>query len=435
MQDLFGFPYFEVEFDKRGKVVDRAAVDELLRHAGGAGTTDLFVLSHGWNNDMGEARGLYSKLVKRLRFVLDSAAPDGLAGRRFAVMGVLWPSKKFADKDLIPGGAASVGAVGDSALKLELRNLRGAFDARGADARLKRAEALADQLESPAAQQEFVQIMRELLPQGAGSPEKQAEVPPRFYTRDAATLLRDLAKPERPLAGGKGGAAGGVGGAGRAAGLGSVFDKAKVGARNLLNFVTYYQMKERAGQVGSTGVDPVLREVRGAAPRIRLHLVGHSFGGRLVTAAANAADPGGVATLTLLQAAFSHHGFSSDFDGKGGRGLFCDVVATGKVGGPVLITHTANDKAVGLAYALASRMAGQQAAGVGDKNDPFGGIGRNGAQKSGALETFRLSPLKTRYRFQGGSLYNLLADDFIADHSDVADEEVAYAILSSVATT
>ena len=54
----------------------------------------------------------------------------------------------------------------------------------------------------------------------------------------------------------------------------------------MLNFATYYQMKERAGTVGAGGLNPLLRELRAAAPDLRIHLVGHSFGGRLVTAAA-----------------------------------------------------------------------------------------------------------------------------------------------------
>jgi len=49
------------------------------------------------------------------------------------------------------------------------------------------------------------------------------------------------------------------------------------------------------------------------------------------------------------------------------------------VAGPILITHTANDKAVGIAYALASRISGQTGAALGDATDVFGGIGRNGA--------------------------------------------------------
>ena len=51
------------------------------------------------------------------------------------------------------------------------------------------------------------------------------------------------------------------------------------------------------------------------------------------------------------------------------------------------MTHTHNDKAVGIAYPLASRFSGDQAAALGDKNDKFGGLGRNGAQKMETGET------------------------------------------------
>lgn len=44
-------------------------------------------------------------------------------------------------------------------------------------------------------------------------------------------------------------------------------------------------MKERAGLVGQVGLNPLLRSLQAALPAVRLHLAGHSFGGRLVTAA------------------------------------------------------------------------------------------------------------------------------------------------------
>ena len=52
--------------------------------------------------------------------------------------------------------------------------------------------------------------------------------------------------------------------------------------------------------------------------------------------------------MTLLQGAFSHNGFASKFDGSNDGG-FRQVVAQKKVRGPILITHTRNDKAVGIA--------------------------------------------------------------------------------------
>ena len=43
----------------------------------------------------------------------------------------------------------------------------------------------------------------------------------------------------------------------------------------------------------------------------RVHLVGHSFGGRLMTAATAAAE-GKISNLTLLEGAFSHNALSVD---------------------------------------------------------------------------------------------------------------------------
>jgi hypothetical protein len=51
-----------------------------------------------------------------------------------------------------------------------------------------------------------------------------------------------------------------------------------------------------------------------------------------------------------------------------------------EVRGPILITRTRNDKAVGIAYPIASRINGVTAAALGDANDKFGGLGCNGTQ-------------------------------------------------------
>jgi len=207
-------------------------------------------------------------------------------------------------------------------------------------------------------------------------------------------------------------------------------------AERLLNYATYYQMKERAGLVGRGGVYQVLRKVRETAPGVKIHLIGHSFGGRLVTAAA--LGPGGQppvqpATMTLLQAAFSHNGFAPQYDGKH-DGFFRSVVADKKVTGPVLISHTANDQAVGIAYALASRISGETGAALGDANDVYGGIGRNGAVKTSEAVFLELGDVGAQYDFAAGTLYNLHAD-VITEHNDICKDQVAYALLTAAATT
>ena len=203
-------------------------------------------------------------------------------------------------------------------------------------------------------------------------------------------------------------------------------------ARNLLNTTTYYTMRDRAGKVGGTGIAQLLEELHAAAPNARLNLAGHSFGARAVSAAANATSAP-VHAVALLQGAFSHYGFADDWDGKGADGLFRKVPA--RLSGPLVITHTKNDKAVGKAYAIASRLARQVAVDVGGPDDRYGGIGRNGALKTpeaGAAGV--LLPVGGVYAFAAGRVSNLRADDFVSGHSAVSGKEVAYALLTAVTT-
>jgi hypothetical protein len=168
---------------------------------------------------------------------------------------------------------------------------------------------------------------------------------------------------------------------GRVAGVRDMLKGARAAARRIANFATYYQIKAQADTVGRLGVAQILRRVREQLPTVKLHLVGHSFGGQLVTPAALALpDNTSGVTVSLLQAAISHNGLSGNFlDGQ--PGFYRDVIAKKRASGPIIITHTKNDRAVGIAYPLASRVTCQKCA-LGDANDPYGGMGRNGALRT-----------------------------------------------------
>jgi hypothetical protein len=436
---------FDVEFTKDGDVFKPAQVDALL--AGLSGVTDLLVLSHGWNNDLADARTLYDELVGNLERLLDArgaagspAAIQALEGRTYAVCQVFWPSKKFTDADLIPGGgAASATKAGDKALLKMLEALkRDPVRLGGKDAPSARVKAIDRAINavpklstSAAARKTFVDALRTTMPKGKGAREiddgsagfLKADPEKLFVALSAAVI----APGARTSAGG----AATLGEAGGAAGLGDLAEGFMAGARRIANFVTYYQMKERAGVVGSTGLAPLLRRCRKVNPNLRLHLVGHSFGARLVTAAA-AGLPKQTpnVTISLLQAAFSHNALSGDF-GKGKPGFYRAVLAEGRVSGPIIITHTKNDQAVGVAYPLASRIANQVAAALGDENDPYGGLGRNGAQHTTEAEGHNavMGGTKTVYSFAPGTISNLRADTVVKDHGDVRGEAIAYAVL------
>ena len=440
------YPYAELHFDASGKPADAKQLQALAHLVRNNKVTDLFVISHGWNNDEKEAHALYQELFNNIKA---QEANVDVGGRSFAVAGVIWPSKKFDAAEDSPK-AAALGA-GHARVAKQVDTLKALLADAGDGAKhgkeLDRAKALIPTLETSAdARREFSAIVLAHLPKTVGEEGGwyiDQKIAKPMVEDDR--LLKQLGSPPPKVASkGSGGAASmprkrapvaatfqG------AAGLGDLFKGVIAGASNLLNYVTYYQMKERAGKVGRAGVNEVLRTLRAQFPALRVHLVGHSFGCRVVTAAVTgqAAGDGALArSMSLLQGAFSHYAFSASFDATKKPGFFRNLVTEKRVSGPVIITYTRADKAVGLAYAVASRAAGQIAAAIGDKNDPFGGLGSNGAQQTTEAHDGKLPKAGSAFAqpLSAGSMTNLLADGLITSHGDVRNPNVAHAVLSAV---
>ena len=453
----FPYPFFPVEFTMQGAVFQPAEADALMKGIQ-SGVTDLFVLSHGWNNDMDDACRLYSGLMGQVAGQV--AVTPALKGRTYAICGILWPSKRFDDAELIPSGAASLNDdVKPDQLQSRVRALADLIQGKGwpmeapdsgVEGQLKSVmQSVGDWADDPAVRKDVVQKIRGLLPAGAADAEDASD---RFLAMNAEQLVTNLSRslnpPPQAAAAGNASSldpfsTGKVSGLGGAAGFRDVLGGMQSALWHYLNYTTYYTMKARAGDVGVNGVKPLLSRVRAAQPGIRLHLIGHSFGCRVVTAAVNALQAGDAArpnTLTLLEGAFSHYGFAAGYDGAR-DGAFRSVVAQKKVRGPILITHTRNDKAVGVAYPIASRIAGQVASALGDANDLYGGLGSNGAQSATTTPECAAGTLLNvggTYPFASGAtcgkLYNLKSDAYIGDHSDIVKPQVGYAIAVAMAT-
>jgi hypothetical protein len=124
----FAYPYFPVQFTRDGRVFQQSDVDALMSAAaaGPNAPSDLFFMCHGWNNNMDDATNLYEALADLIKAQVD--ANPTLGARKYAICGVLWPSKKFEDKDLIPSGAAALNdAVTVEQLKSRVRDLRSLY--------------------------------------------------------------------------------------------------------------------------------------------------------------------------------------------------------------------------------------------------------------------------------------------------------------------
>jgi len=424
-------PYLEVEFNKDGSI-HKPKISDVIELIEKKKLTDLFVISHGWNNDIKEARDLYASLMDLLATELQSSS---FQSRSFGILGVLWPSKKFTDEELIPGGGAASVAKKSEKQKLvdAIKSLKNSFDKTGSALILDDAKKAAQKLNTDPdqASKDFVAQMAKLIsgikgksvePEDKGAREFHKEGAKSLLIRLQDTTTKTVTSKNRGGAASVSPAAGGV-----SDGFQGLFE----GARNLLNYVTYYQMKERAGTVGKEGLAPVIKEIKKMYPHIRVHLIGHSFGGRLVTSAAANVGKGAIDTLVLLQAAFSHYGFAQNYS-NGGDGMFRAAIANQKIKGPVIITHTHNDTAVGKAYAIASRVGRQTGSFLGGPDDLYGGMGANGAQITPEANNDFILSNQSKYNFKAGKIYNLKADNCIKDHSDICKKEVANVVALAI---
>jgi hypothetical protein len=430
METIGPSKFLWLNFDKAGGLEDPGAERALLAAISDPQIQDLVVISHGWKNDQNAAWRLYSELWPNVCAKL-SRDPATIL-----VAGVTWPAKRYnpeADEQAVQATAADAGGVLSAADGSEPTDLDdAAFETVLAEAlellqpedpALLRTAAMAYVVSGDARSAEA--LFMEARVAADAAPDGDDELDPEAIAieqaaHDAAGALATL---------------GGVAPlkldieVGSALDLGediaSWFKGRKAAVMRLLEQLSYYQMKKRAGTVGAElglllgRIDP---------PRgIRLHLIGHSFGARLVTSAANSLNSEGRLTLfslTLLQGAFSHNALSQQ---RGGA--FHRVV--GRPEGPVAITHTHNDRACTFIYALASRLARDNTLAVGDRNDPYGSMGANGAQFVTAAAFDGSSGFNPRK----GVITNFKADAYIRDpedaHGDVRNAAVG-ALVASV---
>jgi hypothetical protein len=444
METISGFDFFRLHFDADGKLEQNQELGALKQ--GAAQATDAIFIAHGFRNDENDATGLYTRFLQNLRAQINGPFQATLGPRRFVVGGVYWPSKRFSEDVNFEGSAAGIEdeITGKEQVRAKLIDLRDTVACAEQKPRIDKAIALLDQVKgNTAAQDRFADDVLSLLD---GSELDANEGIDDIRAKSGSELLASLSTPIRnpvaPVNDGEGGVAGlgGVfvpGGDGGTEGLGAVAGSIFGRIGQFLNMTTWYTMKNRSGVVGENGVARAVRDLKAAVPAIRIHLVGHSLGGRLMAGCAKSLAENPMLrpdSLMLLEAAFSHFGFSPN-NGQGLRGYFRSVVESGVVKGPLIATFSAQDSVVGTVYAVASRLAGQTTEAVGDANDPFGGIGRNGAQKTAEAVVENLHPVGTPYHFVGGKILNLDGSGLIKDHGDVTNPNIAYAFASVVAAT
>ena len=438
-----GEPAWDLQFDQNGQLTAPAQGD-FLDEVATAGVTDLFAFSHGWGASADSARGLYDQMFPMIR-----NAAHGLAGiGKIGFAGIYWPSLWFPPTPATPPPAAGAPQASDGA---PVGLSAGTAALSGADI----ASALAPGFADPAQQATLTQI-GQLIDQGqaaAGSGEPDAAKQQRL--EQISQLIKSLMPPPAPDGEyedsgetallltddpvtdyqAAADAFGSAPSTGAQQDIGDWFGKAINGAKDALRVFSYNTMKARAGTVGQNGLGPLLAALHARSPAVRVHLIGHSFGARLVSftlSGVGTPADSPVASLLLLQGAFSHWSFAHAQDNPFGSPGALNAYAN-RVHGPLAATHTIYDWAVGVWYPKASFLAQQDAQAV--VADRWGGMGSDGFQAVKPAQDLAMPAQGgTSYGFTPGTFYridaasvinNTTGEPFSGAHSDIRKPPVA----------
>ena len=405
--------------------------------------TDVVLIAHGWNEGPDIAQSHYQDLVNPLELILSHNEAQW-RGHTAAYFGVIWPSSEYADDLTVINMRADAGdppgivAGGPTAQPLNDAVLqaraRGVAQFLGIDPDLLARQALQAAGDNSARDalvstlQKATAGRRQLLADVQTKAEYDAafsETGSNLFSVIGGELQRLIANAEaaltdNPLLGW----------------LKQLRGDANAKIAQILNIFAYNEMKIRAGVVGDGLAAHVLNPV--LADGKRVHLVGHSFGGRLMTAA-TAATEGKISNLTVLEGAFSHNALSVDPDGPI-NGAFKSVIDNAKVAGRIVAAHSDHDAALWIAYPLASRVlrdsvslrlgAGPLGQIFGGPTDRYGAMGANGPEHL---------PGVNHWIFNGTSLprlnpgvHALDCTSFVAGHSDVWKEGSAYIVAAGL---
>jgi hypothetical protein len=388
--------------------------------------SDIFIMSHGWKGDLPAAREQYNAWVGAMAtWEADRQRAHQRPGYRPLIVGLHWPSLPWGDEDFARLGAPfAIGALSPAEAWVEAYAQRIA-DTPPAREALRTLFAAAQR--DPAPQQlppdvraAYLVLNREA---GLGSDGEGASPGDDREPFDAEERYQ-LARQEAAVSFGIGGF------------LGTVLSP--------LQQLSFWKMKDRGRRFGESGGHDLLRGLLATRDGLRIHLMGHSFGCIVVSAAVagpvgGAGLPRPVQSLVLVQGALSLWSYCSDIPYEQGRaGYFRPIINGKRVAGPVVTTRSSFDSAVGRWYPLGAGVARQIDFAPGEL-PRYGGVGTFGLQGPGLdLVDLDLEGADQPYNFQGGRVFNLQCSGIIRNgggasgaHSDIAHPEVAHVVWSA----
>lgn len=424
LQDGHGYyliSYTEYGAERRDDP-DGLMSDVITKAVASGDYTDVLISSHGWKGDVPAAADQYDRWFGALLAVTHDM--NGVTQRRSnfkpLLVGLHWPSLPFGDEELGGGSFGPVKGAFPDIVEVYAQRLGDTPEVRAqleiiADAARKQAGVLM----LPDEVAEAYRALDAELGLGSGDLDAPPDADRNGFDPDAAFASARNA----PFGGFS---------------LGGLLAP--------LRQLSYWTMKKRARMVGEGGFHELVSRLMeahsaDAVEPPRFHLMGHSFGCIVVTSTicgpgARGHLPRKVDSLLLVQGAVSLWAYCPAIELANNKpGYFAPLIANGHVSGPVVVTHSSFDTAVGRIYPIASKLRGS-ADFAPAKLPKFGAIGAFGAQGLAVDVMVNSGPLKAvdqTYDLAKGKLHNFDGSNFICHgggfsgaHNDIDGPEVAH---------
>lgn len=415
--DIGDVPFYVIQFDKDGVCTSTEALASLLEAS--RTSSDVFLFSHGWNNDWAAATAGYDRFIEHFTTVRRAAwSPPGRPFKPVLV-GVFWPSTALVMPSERGPDIAGVDPMAEDLALLD--------QSLTADEQRRLRELVAQVAAGDPGLSELAGIVASTLGEGD---EENGETAPTVTGEELLGVWAGAfpeAKRQQAEPGGfieEGGE--------ELGGPDAAFSNPLDLVRKVIRLATVLQMKDRAGRVGGNGVAAMLRELATDSEG-RLHLIGHSYGAKVVLSAlCNGPGPSrDVDSILLLQPALSAYAFTDSFDGH--RGGYRD--ALDRVRQPIIATRSGHDSPLTKFFHLAVRRDSDVAeAKIAGAVSKFAALGGYGPQLvPGGVEDLPMPDVGGDYPLS--TAHRLIAVDgtkFISEHGDVESDQTAWALLCQV---
>src|SRR5688572_26948806 len=426
-------PWYIIPFEIKGRCEAPTTRAYLLDNELPTGKySDIFLFSHGWNNDWEAATTRYEHFINGFQKLRQELNLSVTAGYKPLLVGVIWPSTALVTELEEPPKFA--GDADKHEMDQAVAHERQAVSELAMDISAEHVDHFYDLIERPELDEPAA---REL-----------ANIVHGIYTTDrdevfgsspnVDEIIQSWPRKTTKIPFGKIGAVSAAGVGPQAAG--GFLDKVlQFDPRDLVRSFTVWQMKDRAGVVGGNGVSKLLQSmlacVAGLKPKSRIHLIGHSYGCKVVLSALchpNKLEQN-VASVLLLQPAVSHLCFAAQVSTTNKPGGYHE--ALNRVLMPILSTFSSHDFALTTLFHRAlwrDRDLGEAKIAASEPPSIYAALGGYGPRSAGE-KIIDIRQPKNAYPLDSGlRLFGVDGSETISGHGDISNRSTWWALYELV---